>query len=151
MLYFPLVSLRVWIELKKKKKDFISQPSVLPLIYFSPLLFCLVFLGRGFLHMANDAGPSALFNSRVLNSDWKLCVTVWGCPTLKFIEGSDQVIHLVRIFPFSLLRFRGGADSSNLLGRCHTGCQYSGARGMQLHECYVHLILYLQCSSLCPS
>lgn len=37
--------------------------------------------------MADDPWLSALFNSRVLNFDWKLCVIVWDCPTLDFIEG----------------------------------------------------------------
>lgn len=42
-----------------------------------------------------------------------------------------------------------GVDSSHLLGKCHTGCQCSGTRDLPLHECYVHLILYLQGCSLC--
>lgn len=129
MLYFPHLSEDID---RIFKKDLISQPSVLPLIHFFLPSCCLVFPGRVFLRMANDPGLSALFHSRILHSDWKLCVTVWDYPTLKFIEGSGQVIHVVQIFPFSLLRLHG-VDSSDLLGRYHTGRQCSGARRLQLH------------------
>lgn len=71
------------------KQDFISRPSVLLFSYFIfSILFCLVFPGRGFLHMADDPWLSALFNRGVLNSDWKLCV-IESILTLDFIEGSD--------------------------------------------------------------
>lgn len=52
------------------KKDFISLSSVFLFSYFIfSILFCLVFPGRVFLHMADVPWLSALFNRGALNSD----------------------------------------------------------------------------------